>query len=673
MTQADPRPGDAARAARSPVRLLVLNVDDYEAGRYATSRVLRQAGFDVHEAATGTEALRLVGTEHPDLVLLDVNLPDVDGFEVCRRIKTDPQTSTIPVLYLSAAYRTAEHRVQGLDLGADGYLTQPVEPRELIATVNALLRAREVEEAVRESEERFRLLVSATSDIVWTVPAGGLVETEQHGWTRFTGQPFEEARGWGWLACVHPDDRERVRRAWERSVGTHALHQAEYRLRRRDGEYRYMAVSAIPVLDGAGGVREWVGMHTDLTERRRADAWQRLYAEGGAALASSMDYEVNLPRVARFAVEALADWCVVDVLDADGLRRVARAADPALDEALAAAMEAAFAADRAGSPPFEAARTGRSAFLRDAGENGGAGTPAGIRSYVSVPLVARGQVLGALTLAAAGTLPRYTGEDAARLEELGRRMALAVDNARLYAEAIDANAAKSEFLAVMSHELRTPLNAIIGYADLLDAGVAGDLNTGQRDQLARIRVGSKHLLRLIEEVLLFSRLEAGREEVLHERVDLAALAREAAELVEPLAREKGLDFRVLVPGEPVLVDTDAGKVHQIVLNLLSNAVKFTDAGEVLLTVATGADALLQVRDTGIGIATENLERIWDAFSQVEQAPTRRVGGTGLGLSVTRNLARLLGGDVTVESGIGRGSVFTLRLPLSDGQGIGNRE
>ena len=661
LTDADGRPG------RDRIRrhVLVLNVDDYEAGRYATTRVLRQAGFDVHEAATGADALRLVGAEHPDLVLLDVNLPDVDGFEVCRRIKTDPDTSTIPVLYLSAAYRTAEHRVQGLDLGADGYLTQPVEPRELVATVNALLRSREVEAAVRESEERFRSLVAATSEFVWTTPPSGELVTEQAGWTRFTGQPFAEARGWGWLDCVHPDDRARVRRGWEQAVGTRTLYQSEYRLRRHDGEYRHVGVSAILVLNGDGDVREWVGAHTDLTERRRSDAWQRLYSEAGAALAASMDYAVNLPRVARLAVDSLADWCAVDVVDEEGLRRVAlAAAHGAEGERTAAGLDGVFSVDRPGAGPFEVARTGRSEFLRDAANGDGALGDTGVRSYVSVPLVARGQVLGAMTLAAADALPRFTGDDVARLEELGRRVALAVDNARLYGEAIHANAAKGEFLAVMSHELRTPLNAIIGYADLLDAGVAGDLNPRQREQLGRIRIGSKHLLRLIEEVLLFSRLEAGREEVLRERADLAVLAREACALVEPLAKEKRLAFHVDLAPEPVWVETDTGKVHQIVLNLLSNAVKFTDAGEVALTLQVeGAEAVLQVRDTGIGIAPENLERIWDAFSQVEQAPTRRVGGTGLGLSVTRNLARLLGGDVTVESQMGRGSAFTLRLPL----------
>jgi len=663
ITDAD-GPAAGREAGRIRPHVLVLNVDDYEAGRYATTRVLRQAGFDVHEAATGTDALRAVESEHPDLVLLDVNLPDVDGFEVCRRIKTHPDTASIPVLYLSAAYRAAEHRVQGLDLGADGYLTQPVDPRELVATVNALLRSREVEAAVRASEERFRSLVAATSEFVWTTPPGGEMAEEQPGWTRFTGQPWDEAWGWGWLACVHPDERPRVRHAWEQSVSTRTLYEAEYRLRGRDGEYRHVAVSAIPVLDGAGEVREWVGAHTDVTDRRRTDAWQRLYADGGAALAASLDYEVNLPRVAALAVESLADGCVVDVIDDEGLHRVARAFSRATgDGPLARTMDAAFPVDEPGAGPWEVSRTGRSEFLRES--NGIASGQAGVRSYVSVPLMARGQVLGALTLAATDALPRYTGEDLARLEELGRRVALAVDNARLYAAAVHANAAKSEFLAVMSHELRTPLNAIIGYADLLDAGVAGELNAHQREQLRRIGAGSKHLLRLIEEVLLFSRLEAGREEVRSERVDLAALAHEACSLVEPLAREKGLRFVVELGTEPVWVVTDTGKVHQIILNLLSNAVKFTDAGRVALTLGVkDVAAELRVRDTGIGIAAENLERIWDAFSQVEQVPTRRVGGTGLGLSVTRNLARLLGGDVSVESQVGVGSTFTLRLPLA---------
>jgi len=648
-------------AARSSVHrnILVLNVDDYEAGRYATSRVLRQAGFEVMEAATGTEGLRLAEqeAEHVDLVLLDVNLPDVDGFEVCRRIKANPRTSTVPVLYLSAAYRSAEHRVTGLELGADGYLTQPVEPRELVATVNALLRAREVDEAVRRSEERFRALVAGTSDLIWTASADGALE-DSAGWGGWTGLDGSEP----WSQAVHPEDRERVRALWADAVRRRRRFEAEFRVCRADGEYRDAVSTAVPVLDAEGGVREWVGSIVDVTERRRDEEWQRLFGDTGALLAGSMEPEDSLARIARAALGPLAAWCALDLCDEEGVpHRAAWASGAALSAGPVDALNAALPAEPACAPDDVVKSRQTRRFIP------AWGSPlaeAGIRAVAAAPMVARGHVLGVVTLAAAETMAAYGERDAAQLEELARRIALALDNGRLYQAALRANAAKGQFLAVMSHELRTPLNAIIGYSDLLDAGVAGELNEGQAEHLARIRAGSRHLLRLIEDVLLFSRLEAGRETVYVEEVDLGALLADAAALVEPLAAQKRLRLEVRVPDEPVRIRTDAGKVHQIVLNLLSNSVKFTDSGEIVAELArTGRDAVITVSDTGIGIAPEHLERIFDVFRQVEQAPTRRVGGTGLGLSVTRNLARLLGGDVTVESRFPGGSTFTVRLPL----------
>jgi signal transduction histidine kinase len=168
---------------------------------------------------------------------------------------------------------------------------------------------------------------------------------------------------------------------------------------------------------------------------------------------------------------------------------------------------------------------------------------------------------------------------------------------------------------------------------------------------------------LIDEVLTLSRVEAGKESLHAERVDVARILDEAATIIEPLAKQKQLDFKVVGPATPIVIETDAGKVRQAVLNLLSNAVKFTGRGSVTLTVWGADDAVsFQVRDTGIGIAAEHLERIFDPFWQVEASTTRTAPGTGLGLAVTRRLARLLGGEVTVQSALGEGSTFTLRLP-----------
>ena len=236
------------------------------------------------------------------------------------------------------------------------------------------------------------------------------------------------------------------------------------------------------------------------------------------------------------------------------------------------------------------------------------------------------------------------------------------------AEAESANGAKGDFLAVMSHELRTPLSAIMGYQELLADGITGPINEQQSQQLGRIKASARHLLSLIDEILTFTRIDAGREEVNIERVSLTNLLEPAAELVESLARAQGLHIEVMLPPQEVIVETDSVKVRQMIVNLLSNAVKFTDRGRIILTGDQRGDQLvISVEDTGIGISSDHIERIFEPFWQVEQKATRRAGGTGLGLTVTRRLALLLGGDVTVKSTPGEGTTFTICLPIHAGE------
>jgi signal transduction histidine kinase len=227
--------------------------------------------------------------------------------------------------------------------------------------------------------------------------------------------------------------------------------------------------------------------------------------------------------------------------------------------------------------------------------------------------------------------------------EMARVRQGAEEKERLLVEAEEANRTKSEFLATMSHELRTPLNAILGYVDLMQMGVPAPLPQAVQPQAARIQASARHLLHLIDEVLSFSRIEAGREVLDVEAVNLRELVQEAAIFIEPLAAPKGLRFDVDAERAPVSVETDPRKVRQILINLLGNAVKFTEHGHVSLTVEQEDGAVVfRVRDTGIGIAPEHRERLFEAFWQVDQSRTRTASGTGLGLSVSRKLAQLLG-------------------------------
>lgn len=292
------------------------------------------------------------------------------------------------------------------------------------------------------------------------------------------------------------------------------------------------------------------------------------------------------------------------------------------------------------------------------------------RSLIFAPLEARGSMIGLLVSGRFRAGDPFDADDVEFAVELARRAALAVDNARLYqgeqlarAAAERASRVKSDFLAVMSHELRTPLNAIIGYTSLIADEIVGPVSPAQQTQLGRVKAGARHLLSLIEQILSLSRLEAGKEEVIAERADLIAIARETAALIEPAAMTKRLRFEVKVPPPPVEITTDPTKVRQIMLNLLGNAVKFTESGFVELSIEVNPEVVeIRVTDSGEGIAAEHAERIFEPFWQVGQSRFARAAGTGLGLSVSRQLARLMGGDITVRSELGRGSTFLVRLP-----------
>jgi len=412
----------------------------------------------------------------------------------------------------------------------------------------------------------------------------------------------------------------------------------------------------------------------DITRKKREQQGAELLSEASRVLSSTLDYERTLETVARLAVGDLADWCAVDLVQPGGAVRQAVVAH--VDEAKikwAKELNKQYPPDYDGPTGVgHVIRTGQPeiyAEISDEMLNAGARDPhhleimrqLQIKSALVVPMIARGQTVGALTLISTRKGRRYGDADLALATELATRAAIAIDNAQLYRSALAASEAKSAFLATMSHELRTPLNAIIGYQSLLKEGIDGSLNKSQLAQLSRIRASADHLLGLIDEILTFSRVEAGKEVVRLEEEELRAVVDEAVTMVRPLAEAKKLELRADASDGRLL--TDGGKLRQILLNLLSNAVKFTDRGSITVRAREDDNGTeFRIIDTGIGIAAENLDKIFEPFWQVEQSSTRRAGGTGLGLTVSRSLARLLGGDVTVESRFGEGTTFIITLP-----------
>jgi PAS domain S-box-containing protein len=571
--------------------------------------------------------------------------------------------------------------------------------------VTAEVRARGDESLQRalvdaaRSEARYRALVEASAQVVWATDAQGMVE-DMPGWRALTGQTVEAVRGSGWLDALHPDDRERSARVWWEALRARRVYENDYRLRMADGSYRWHRARGVPVLDERGEIREWVGTLADVDDDRRAEEARREEADLVETLhriGGVLSSELELERIVQTVTDAATSLTgaqfgafFYNVVDEKGeaytlytisgvpRERFSRFPMPRNTHVF--------------DPTFRGLGTVRSDDITQDeryGKNAPHhGMPAGhlpVRSYLAVSVVSRrGEVIGGLFFGHA-----QPGVFTARAERLvsgiAASAAVAMDNARLYAAerraraqaeqaraqaeqartaAEAANRAKSEFLANMSHELRTPLNAIGGYADLLLEGIRGPVSDTQRADLERIKRSQRHLLSLINDILNFAKIEAGR--VRFDCVDLPvhdALGGLEA-LVAPQLREKRLRYEYR-PGDPALTaHVDPERLQQILLNLLSNAVKFTPAGGhvVVECDATPAAVHVRVRDSGVGIPPDKLEQVFEPFVQLDRGQSGPNAGTGLGLAISRDLARAMGGELGAESALDAGSTFTLTLP-----------
>jgi signal transduction histidine kinase len=436
--------------------------------------------------------------------------------------------------------------------------------------------------------------------------------------------------------------------------------------------------------------------HEAVDRLTRSMATQQFLAEASEILARSLSDQTLLAELARHCTPSIADYCTIHIADDDGMiRRVETAHhDPAKQEIVRSLVRRYEDRIDGTGPvptvirsqqPVLLPRLDKARIAREAPDETAARLllAVGPSSFMSVPLIARGRAFGAMSFTITDSGRTFGQDDLDLAMELSRRTAVAIDNAVIYRrsialrlEAEAASNAKSDFLAKMSHEIRTPINAMMGYAELLEMGISGPVTEGQARQLSRIRASGEHLTSLVNEMLDLAKIEAGRMTV--EPMD--AITGDAAEaalaLIRPQAVAKGVEIAPGLEGHlraPYIGDPQ--RVQQILMNLLSNAVKFTASGgsvSVRCAAQSGPGggapeggmrwASITVQDTGVGIAAGDLERIFHPFVQVENGYTRVHGGTGLGLTISRSLAQMMGGDIAVESVLGEGSRFTLWLP-----------
>lgn len=608
------------------VRPRIINVNDDAARRYIVTRMLTHAGFEVGEAETGADALTIVTQHAPDLVVLDVKLPDVDGYEVCRRLRASPATADVPVLLVSAHLTDDADRVQGLDCGANEYLAEPVSPSLLVATCRALLRARQAEQALRTSEREHRLIFEGlplpaliADPATLQILTANQAACERYGYERceiagvslgdVVANGIEEAR----LIATPPASPVRSIPARHRTKG---------------GELIDVEVS-VGTVSYAGARAVMLVVH-DVTERKRAE---------------------HAVRTSEHRLRRVMDVAPVGILLAD-TERVVYANDAFLRIVgyTREDVEAGKLNWREMTPPQCApldtdamdeprARPECTPFEKEYVRKDG----------TRVPVLVGAAVLDHWPIRWVCFVFDMTERERGDAER---------EQARIEAEA--ANAAKDAFLATLGHELRTPIGTIKAAAQLLGTTRLGEERLAQvRGVIAR---QSEHLARLIDDLLDAGRLATGKIVLDPRPIDLAQVVSRTVTALETCGETAAR--RVTVDTQPAWVNADPVRIEQVVTNLVLNAVKFTaEGGAIRVSVRNdGPAAVLTVEDTGIGVDPHLLPRIFDLFVQGEPSGGPRAG-LGIGLALVRRLVEVHGGTVDAASaGRDQGTTMTVRLP-----------
>jgi PAS domain S-box-containing protein len=683
-----------------PVKILL--VDDRPANLLALESALAGPGYELVKAESGAEALRFLLKGECALILMDVNMPELDGYETARLVRQNPRTRNIPIVFITA-YGADERQVQaGYESGAVDYLFKPVSPHLLRCKVAAFAELHRTQRQVVAQAEQLRqherrehalalaqlelqslrrqeaaqrrhraLLEGITHAVVWVVDPVTLV-------CRFASPSAKALLGhaparWTaeadlWRRSLHPGDRDRLLTAVAALEPGSAGTSIQHRFVRADGSVAWFETALRLLPDEEGNRLELRGFSVEITEVVEGRAALELLARASAELFTSLDCRAVVERAAAMGL-ALADGCVVEIEDvpAGSSERAVAHAEEERRGALAQLAGSPGLRRLVGDAPElildPAARLAGEAG-RELGPSLAALAPAGV---IHVPLAGRDQRVGTLLLFCAGARPPGPRELAVA-EELGRRVAQAVENALLYGRAREAIQLRERFLSIASHELRTPLAALLLQTRVLDQAVASGRipvpEPSREELLRRIRGSVKQVERLgslVNSLFDLARIRSGRLVLEREPCDLGAVAREVAERFEDVLSRQGRGLTVDASEEPVVGRWDRGRVDQALTNLVANAVKHGARGGVAIRIERrGPAARLEVRDAGGGIPEQDRTRIFELFEQGERGGG---GGLGLGLYITRRIAEAHGGRIWVEPAPDGGSVFQVELPL----------
>jgi len=653
--------------ATTAVPAPILVVDDHPENRTALRAILSSPNYRIVEAGSGAEALLRLLEQEFAVLLIDVVMPDMSGFDLAAAIKERERTAVIPIVFLTAQATDVDLVFKGYQAGAVDYLMKPLMPemiRAKVAVFTQLFREkkRNEQQAARlldvernenefrlmelrlASERRYRTLAQAVPHIVWTARPDGAVDYFNQRWFEYTGVSVAQAAG-SWLGILHADDLARCRTDWENAMRWGEMFQAECRLRASDGAFRWYLCRAVPERSATGQILSWVGTFTDIEDQKRVQAIR-------AEFKDTLDAEPD-----AVIIFAPRNWRIVYV-----------------NQGASALL---------GYSKDELLRMAPADFMAEHDDSGFQKVLAPLVEGTEPHILLETQFRRRHPLAPVDVSVLLIRIGADRIVSIARditeRKRTQLERELLYREAVDAIRARDEFLSVASHELRTPLSALqLQIQALLQPPRRSPQAVLSPEQIkAKLEMAyrqTERLTRLVGELMDVSRITAGRLRLELEEIDLSAVVRDVVGRFGEEASRTHSNVEISAV-TPVVGMWDRIRVEQVVANLFTNAFKFGGGRPIDIRVEErGPIGRLVVVDHGIGIASQDVERI---FHRYEQAiSSRAFGGLGLGLYIARQIIEAHGGTIRVESQLGAGSTFTIDLPkgaITSGEGAASTE
>jgi PAS domain S-box-containing protein len=649
----------------SPARVLI--VDDERQNRQLLEVILAREGFVLLTAGSGEEALAAVAQQPPDLILLDIMMPGMDGYEVARKLKGDLATKNIPIILITAL-DDRNARMLALSCGAEDFLTKPVDRVELCARVrNALAKFEDIslvsgdlehrtraleaelqrrkglETSLREREEEFADFFENAVEGLHQLGPDGIILWANKAETALLGYARYEYIGHH-ISEFHADE-EVIKDILTRLAAGETLQDYEARLRCKDGTIKHVLIHA-NVLRRDGKFVHGRCFTRDITDRKQAEEALRAKKDELDATVRQLNAILQQMPSAVVVVEAASGKLV---LSNDKNAAIFRRPTVPLGDSLVGLRDDGREIEPHEWPLSRSITTGEVVTGEEAQIIRGDGTHGWIRINSSPIRAEDGATVGGVV----------TYEDVTK-EVLAKRKLESI-----LQELENASLLKDDFLATISHELRTPLNAILGWIRMLRSDT---LPPEKRDRaLEIIERNANAQTVLIEDLLDISRIISGKLRLDVGAVDLPGVVENAIDTVRPAADAKNVTLHQTIDPRAGPILGDADRLQQVVWNLLTNAVKFTPANGAVRIAVRKRDSLIEiiVADNGQGIESDFLPKVFERFRQADAAPTRKHGGLGLGLAIMRQLVELHGGTVKVESdGLGKGATFTVCLPIS---------